>query len=63
MLVIMMVRRLTYNMLTLYRSVTLRSVKSRAQLWGQLIRTCYNAMIMLTKGGVTGIRRRATVTD
>jgi len=63
MLVIMMLRRLTYNILTLYRSVTLRSAKNRSQPWGELIRTFYNALIMLTVGGVAGIRRRATVND
>ncbi len=63
MVVMMMLRRLTYNMLTLYRSVTLRSKTSRSQPWATLMRTVYNSLIKATEEAMAGLRRRQVVAD
>lgn len=62
MVVVMMLRRLTYNILTLFRSVTLRSVTNRATPWPGLMRTIYVALLKATVEALAGIRRRNTVT-
>lgn len=63
MLVVMLLRRLTYNMLTLYRSVTLRSEASRSQPWGTLMRAIYNSLIAATEEAMADVRRRNVVPD
>ena len=63
MLVVMLLRRLTYNMLTLYRSVTLRSEASRSQPWGTLMRALYNSLTTATEEAMADVRRRNVVPD
>jgi len=63
MLVVMLLRRLTYNMLTLYRSATLRSEASRSQPWATLMRSIHNSLIKATEEAMAGLRRRKVVAD
>jgi hypothetical protein len=63
MVVVMLLRRLTYNILTLYRSVTLRSESNRAQPWTTLMRTLYKALLQATEEAMAGVRRRAVIAD
>jgi hypothetical protein len=44
MLVVMLLRRMAYNLLTLYRSVTLRAADKRAIPWRDLMRQIYNLL-------------------
>ena len=59
----MLLRRLTYNMLTLYRSVTLRSAANRSQPWATLMRTIHNSLIKATQEAMAGVRRRSVIAD
>ena len=63
MVVVMLLRRLTYNMLTMYRSVTLRCEASRAVPWGTLMRTIHNSLIKATEEAMAHVRRRNVVPD
>ncbi len=47
-----------YNILTLFRSRTLRSVKKRKRPWRDLIRWFYNALISATEHPLAGLRVR-----
>lgn len=58
MLVVMLVRRLCYNLLALYRAVTLRSERNRALPWKSLLRTVYNSLLLATQEAMAGVRRR-----
>ena len=58
MLIVMLLRRLCYNLLTLYRAVTLRSEHSRAVPSKSLLRTVYNSLLLATQEAMAGVRRR-----
>lgn len=58
MLVVMLIRRLCYNLLTLYRAVTLRSERKRSLPWKSLLRTVYNSLLLATLEAMAGVRRR-----
>ena len=63
MLVVMLLRRLAYNLLTLYRSVTLRSEDQRTTAWRDLMRHLYNMLMAVTPAHLTGLRARPVPTD
>jgi len=56
--VLLLLRRLAYNILTLFRSRTLRSAKKRKRPWRDLIRWFYNALISATEDQLVGLRVR-----
>ncbi len=62
MVVMMLLRRLTYNMLAIYRSVTTRSERKRAQPWKELMQDLRDALIRATLAQLEGLRRRAVST-
>ncbi len=53
-----LLRRLAYNILTLFRSRTLRSAKNRETPWRDLIRHFYNSLISATDKELEGLRVR-----
>jgi len=57
-LVVMLLRRIAYNLLTLYRSVTLRSAANHLTPWRDLMRWLYNALIAAQPWHVEGLRPR-----
>ncbi len=61
MVVVLLLRRLAYNMLTLFRSVTLRAEESRLTPWQDLIRWFYNAVIAATEEHLENLRPRREV--
>jgi hypothetical protein len=58
MVVVMMLRRLAYNMLALWRGVTQRSGEKRQAPWRDVIRSVYNVLIAARAEEVTGLRPR-----
>jgi hypothetical protein len=58
MLVVALLRRLAYNLLTLFRSVTQRSDERRATPWLDLLRWFYNAIISATDVDLAELRPR-----
>ena len=62
MLVVQLLRRLVYNMLTLFRSVTLRAESSRATPWKELLRAIHLTLTVATVTMLEGIRSRPQAT-
>jgi hypothetical protein len=58
-LVVALLRRTAYNLLTLFRSVTQRSAGRRATPWLDLLRWFYNAIISATDADLAALRPRA----
>jgi hypothetical protein len=58
MVVVMLLRRLAYNILALYRGVTQRSDERRQTPWKDLVRWFYNALIAATAADVAALRPR-----
>ena len=58
MVVVALLRRLAYNVLTLFRSVTQRSDERRATPWLDLLRWFYNAIISATDADLSALRPR-----
>jgi hypothetical protein len=58
MVVVMLLRRLAYNILALYRGVTQRSDERRQTPWKDLVRWFYNAVIAATPTDVAALRPR-----
>jgi hypothetical protein len=56
--VMLLLRRMAYNILTLFRSRTLRSAKNRKTPWRDLIRWFYNALVSATEEQLAGMRVR-----
>lgn len=56
--VVMLLRRIAYNLLALYRSVTQRSTDRRQIPWNDLIRRMYNVIIAATADVTHGLRPR-----
>lgn len=54
--VLMLLRRMAYNALTLFRSVTQRSEERRATPWKTLLRWSYNTLIAARSRDLTGMR-------
>jgi len=60
-LVVLLLRRMAYNLLTLFRSVTQRSEEKRATPWKDLLRFVYNAVIAASAKDILGLRVRKIV--
>src|SRR5215468_8329207 len=58
MVVVALLRRLAYNVLTLFRSVTQRSDERRATPWLDLLRWFYNAILSATDADLDALRPR-----
>ena len=61
MLIVQLLRRLCYNLLTLYRALTLRSESQRALPWKSLLRTVYNSLLLANQEAMADVRRRVLV--
>jgi len=61
MLAVLLLRRVAYNMLALFRSVTQRSDENRNTPWADLMRWTYNALIKATDKDVAELRDRGGV--
>jgi hypothetical protein len=59
MLVLMLLRRMAYNLLALFRSVTQRSEEKRQTPWRDILRWFYNTMIVATEAHLEGLRPRS----
>jgi hypothetical protein len=57
-LVVALLRRLVYNMMALFRSVTQRSEEKRQTPWKDLLRWMYNALIGAREEDLAGLRPR-----
>ena len=57
MLAVLLLRRIAYTLLTLYRAVTLRSDEGRATPWKALLRSVRDALVAAT-GALAGLRSR-----
>ena len=57
-LVVMMLRRIAYNILTLFRAVSQRSAQKRLVRWRDLCRWFYNALLVVTPQQLSGLRPR-----
>ncbi len=58
MVVVLLLRRIAYNLLALFRDVTQRSEEKRGTPWKDLMRWMHNALIALTASDVLGLRVR-----
>ncbi len=58
MLVVLILRRIAYTLLTLFRSVTLRSDEKRQRPWKELFQWLRDALIASTEATVASLRRR-----
>ena len=58
MLAVLLLRRMAYNMLALYRSVTQRSEERRQTPWKTVIRWVYNTLIAAQGTDLEGLRER-----
>lgn len=56
-----MLRRIAYNLLTLYRSVTQGSEAKRATPWKELIQNIRDALVSAQPEHLEGLRRRVSV--
>jgi hypothetical protein len=59
MVVMMLIRRIAYNMLALFRSVTQRSEDKRGTPWRDLLRWVYQALLSASDDDVAGLRQRS----
>ena len=57
-LAVMLLRRIAYNILTLFRAVTLRSSANRLARWRDICRWFYNAIIGSNDEQLAGLRQR-----
>jgi hypothetical protein len=57
-----LLRRLAYNLLTLFRSVTQRSEDKRAEPWRDLVAAVYDALISTTHEQLRALRLRNAAT-
>jgi hypothetical protein len=62
MVVVLLLRRIAYNMMALFRSVTQRSEEKRRTPWKTLIRWTYNALVAATAVDIEGLRVREAAT-
>ncbi len=58
---IMLLRRIAYNMLALFRSVTQRSEENRGTPWKDILRWVYNTLIAANDADLAGLRQRTAV--
>lgn len=62
LLVVAILRRIAFNILALFRSVTLRAESSRATPWKTLLRAIHLALTVATSAMLDGVRSRAATT-
>ena len=55
---VMLLRRIAYNMLTLFRTVTQRSEENRGTPWKDILRWVYNTLISARKTDLDSLRKR-----
>ena len=60
MVAVLILRRIAYTLLTLYRSVTLRSDEGRATRWKALLQSVRDLLIAATEDQLAGLRQRET---
>lgn len=61
---VMLLRRIAYNMLTLFRSVTQRSEEKRMTPWKDILRWVYNTMIAASEADLLDLcKRTATIAE
>jgi len=58
---VMLLRRLAYNMLALFRAVTQRSEENRGTPWKDILRWVYNTLIAAQETDLNGLRERTAV--
>ncbi|MBI3183803.1 MAG: hypothetical protein HYZ28_16825 [Myxococcales bacterium] len=58
MVVLMLLRRIAYNMLALFQTVTQRSEERRQTPWRDIVRWLYQAVSAATQEDVAGLRAR-----
>lgn len=58
MLAVILLRRIAYNMLALFRSVTQRSAERRATPWKDILRWVYQALFSAVAADIDGLRMR-----
>ncbi len=58
---VMLLRRLAYNMLALFRTVTQRSEENRMTPWKDILRWVYNTLIAAQETELAGLRERTAV--
>ncbi len=58
MLAGLLLRRISYTLLALYRSVTLRSDEGRATRWKALLQSVRDVLVAATEDQLAGLRRR-----
>ena len=57
-LVVMLLRRMAYNLLALFRSVSQRSEQRRQTPWKDIMRWLYIALIIVDKSQIATLRQR-----
>jgi len=62
MLAVLLLRRIAYTLLALYRAVTLRSDENRATRWKALLRQVRDVLIAATEDQLAGLREIAAAT-
>ena len=60
---VLLMRRLAYNILTLFRTVTQRSARGRHMPWRELCRWFYNMLLVVTDEQLEGLRPRKELTS
>jgi len=58
---VMLLRRIAYNMMALFRSVTQRSEENRGAPWKDILRWVYNTLIAAGDADLAGLRERTAV--
>jgi hypothetical protein len=59
---LLLLRRIAYTLLALYRAVTLRSDEHRAMRWKTLLQSVRDALIAATEEQLAGLRELAAAT-
>jgi hypothetical protein len=62
MLAVLLLRRIAYTLLALYRAVTLRSDENRASPWKALLTSVRDALVAATEDQLAGLREIAAAT-
>jgi hypothetical protein len=62
MLAVLLLRRIAYTLLALYRAVTLRSDENRATRWAALLRQVRDVLVAATEDQLAGLREVAAAT-
>ena len=60
MLAVLLLRRIAYTLLALYRAVTLSSDEDRATRWKALLQSVRDVLIAATEEQLAGVRLRET---